>query len=98
MSSTMSFNPFTLLRWMFSGKTLTEIMSDFEAKRVELDNFYTRTERRLRKKQEQINVLTAQNIVHAEQMSKANMVSDNLRVLMTQAIGQPQTDPNHEAV
>jgi hypothetical protein len=85
-------NPFTLVRWIFFGKSLTEILSGFEKTQTSLDRFYGRTEVRLRRKQARINKLAAQNVTHAEHMSKAKLVKDNLTTLMTQVIGPAPKD------
>lgn len=88
MKLTSYFNPLNLIRWAFVGKRLTEIV-DFDEKRAELDAFFTRTEQRKERKQKRIEILEAQNAVHVGDMGKARLMSDNLLVLMTQALGKP---------
>jgi hypothetical protein len=81
------FNPFNLLRWTFYGKRLDEIV-DFDEKRAELDDFFARTESLRQHKEAQIKYLAAQNAVHTDHMDKAKLLSDNLLILTTQALGK----------
>lgn len=92
MKFTAYLNPFNWIRWGFVGKRLDEII-DFDQKRAELDDFWDRTQARLKRKEEMIKQLIAQNEVHNDHMDKAKMLSDNLQVLMTKALGTPAEKP-----
>lgn len=88
MKLTAYLNPFNLVRWAFWGKRLDEII-DFDEKRVELESFFARTEARVARKAARIARLHAQNATHNDHMGKARLMSDNLLVMMTQALGTP---------
>lgn len=80
-------NPFTLIRWSLGYKRLDEIV-DFDKKRAELDSFHQRTSQRKARQEARIAVLEQSNKLHADDMGKARMLSDNLLVIMTQALGK----------
>lgn len=93
MSVSFSVNPLTLIRWLFMGKALSEIVADFEKKKNELESFFERTERRVAKKAARMAALAAQNISHEAEMLKAKMVADNLKALMSTTLVAPQSEP-----
>lgn len=93
MLLSFSMNPLTLVRWLFFGKALSEIVADFEKKKNELESFFVRTERQVTRKVSQIAILQAQNDVHSADMDKARMIADNLKTLMSTALVVPQSEP-----
>ena len=77
---------FTWVRWLIFGKNLSEILHNFEKTQNQLNRFHDRTDRRMRKKQDTCNRLGAQIVTHAEDMSRAQRVNDNLSSMLNDTL------------
>lgn len=79
-------NPFTLVRWLFLGKSFQDLMTAAARQKTAFETFQERTQRRIERKQIRIDRLAAQNVVHSDHVGKAKLVSDNFALILTKPL------------